>query len=129
MPEDVVLDSSALLALVRAERGSEMVATLLPQALMSTVNFAEALMVLERNGVPLVAAESSLAALALRVVPADVATARGAAEIAAAAGRRHGLSLGDCFCLATAGLLGLSAVTADRAWSRLKVGVRVTVVR
>jgi len=40
-----------------------------------------------------------------------------------------GLSLGDRACLALAGLRRLPAVTADRSWGTLKLGVDVTVIR
>jgi ribonuclease VapC len=43
--------------------------------------------------------------------------------------RDAGLSLADRACLALASRLGVPAVTADRAWSALDVGVEVIVVR
>jgi ribonuclease VapC len=42
---------------------------------------------------------------------------------------RFGLSLGDRACLALAALRDLPAVTADRAWAKLDLGIRVEVVR
>ena len=41
----------------------------------------------------------------------------------------QGLSLGDHACLALALRLRVPAVTADRAWSRLKIGAKVEVIR
>jgi PIN domain nuclease of toxin-antitoxin system len=124
----VVLDASAVLALLRDERGAERVAELLPTAAIGAVNLAEVLIVLERYGVAAAEARRAVNALALDVLPADAATAHAAAGIAAANPRR-GLSLGDCFCLATAHLMGRSAVTADRTWAALKTGAKVVVVR
>ena len=43
--------------------------------------------------------------------------------------RAHGLSLGDRACLGLALRLRLPALTADRAWSRLKIAVKVVTVR
>jgi PIN domain nuclease of toxin-antitoxin system len=40
-----------------------------------------------------------------------------------------GLSLGDRACLALARLRGLPAVTADRDWARLDLGITVEVMR
>lgn len=128
MAEAAVLDSSALLALLHAEPGAERVAPYVAEARISVVNLAETLIVLQRHGVPHAEAERALDALALDVVPAEAAIAHEAARIAATA-RGHGLSLGDVFCLATARALDLPAVTADRAWAKLKVGVKVVVVR
>jgi PIN domain nuclease of toxin-antitoxin system len=126
--EPVVLDASAVLTLLHDEPGAERMAELLPTAAISSVNLAEVLIVLERRGVPAADARRAVDSLALDVVPADDATAHAAAGIAAANPRR-GLSLGDCFCLATAHLMGRSAVTADRTWATLKTGAKVVVLR
>jgi PIN domain nuclease of toxin-antitoxin system len=40
-----------------------------------------------------------------------------------------GLSLGDRACLALARLRNLPAVTADRAWAKLDLGISIEVVR
>jgi ribonuclease VapC len=40
-----------------------------------------------------------------------------------------GLSLGDRACLALARLRDLPAVTADRAWAKLDLGIPIEVVR
>ena len=128
MSEPVVLDSSALLALLREEDGAERVAAVVAQAHMSVVNLAETLTVLGRYGMSLAEAERDVDGMELELVPADAPIARQAARIGTAF-RAHGLSLGDAFCLATARVLGLPVVTADRAWARLAAGVPVTVIR
>lgn len=128
MAERAVLDASALLALLREEPGAERVARYIADACVSVVNLAETLIVLQRHGVPAAEGERALDGLAVDLVPADAGLAREAARVAAS-GRGHGLSLGDAFCLATARALGLPAVTADRTWARLRVGVRVVVIR
>ncbi len=43
--------------------------------------------------------------------------------------KAHGLSLGDRACLGLALRLRVPAVTADRAWLRLKVAVKVEAIR
>jgi len=126
--EEVVFDSSALLALLHEEPGADAVGPLVPRAAMSAVNHAEVLIVLQRGGVPEAVAGEIVDRLALRLVPADTAIARGAARIVAAS-RAHGLSLGDGFCLATARALDLPVVTADRVWAKLRLGLKITVVR
>jgi len=40
-----------------------------------------------------------------------------------------GLSLGDRACLALADAMGCPAVTADRAWSSIDIGVSVVLIR
>ncbi len=43
--------------------------------------------------------------------------------------KAHGLSLGDRACLGLALRLRVPAVTADRAWLRLRVAVKVEAIR
>ncbi len=43
--------------------------------------------------------------------------------------RHIGLSLGDRVCLALAQHLGLPALTTDRAWEGLSLGITVQVIR
>lgn len=128
MSDEVLFDSSALLALLHEEPGAAAVGPLVPRAAMSAVNYAEVLTVLRRGGLAEALAVEVVERLALRLVPVDAAIARGAAGIVAAA-RAHGLSLGDAFCLATARAFNLPVVTADRAWAKLRLGVKITVVR
>ena len=40
-----------------------------------------------------------------------------------------GLSLGDRACLALAELLGVPALTSDRAWATLNLGIQVELIR
>ena len=42
---------------------------------------------------------------------------------------KAGLSLGDRACLSLAGELGLTAVSADKAWTKVDIGVEVLTIR
>lgn len=125
---DVVLDASALLALLNDEPGAEKVKKVLATAAMSAVNLSEVLAVLADRGVPRDEAETVLADLPMDIVPLDRAAAGEAAALRGST-RHAGLSLGDRACLALAGRLGCPALTTDRAWAKLKVGVAVTCIR
>ena len=66
--------------------------------------------------------------IGLDVMPFDTGLAY-AAGLLRDATREAGLSLGDRACLALAGRDGLPALTADRSWERLRVGVDVRPIR
>lgn len=125
---ECVLDASAVLALLANERGAEQVQAVLGAAVMSAVNLTEVLAKLGDRGVT--EAEQRLIRMSLDI------EIRGFDERAAwrASGlrgvtRSHGLSIGDRACLALALEEGLPVLTADRAWSKLDVGVEVRPVR
>ena len=127
MPE-VVLDASALLALLNAEPGAELVAEALPEAAVSAVNFSEVVAKLSEASMPEEAIRDTLQGLSLEVVPFDLDQAYEAGLLRSAI-RRVGLSLGDLGCLSLARRLNLPALTADQTWARLSVDVRVLVIR
>lgn len=122
-----VLDSSAILALLRNEPGGEAAASLLPECVVSAVNEAEVLRVLARAGAPVREAERILSRLLPNVVPFD---SRHAVEVAAVSQLAPALSLGDCACLALARLQPERRVyTTDRVWAKVQVGVDVRLLR
>ena len=125
---DVVLDASALLAVLQRERGAEAVAGRLTGAAISAVNLSEVAGRLVEAGVPDDACREALAGLALDVVPFDEEQAFEAARLRRET-RRAGLSLGDRACLALALRRGVPALTADHAWKRVRCGVEIEVVR
>lgn len=127
---DVVLDTSALQALLLGEPGADRVAGIVDRARTSVVNYAEIYTYYARQGIAQVDIADMLRSLPITVIPADDA-------LAAAAGmlRRPtfaaGLSLGDRFCLALGKREKLPAWTADKAWESIAaaVGVDVTLIR
>ena len=125
---EVVLDASALLALLNAEPGAEHVAEVLPQAAISAVNLSEVVAKLADAGMPDQAIRDALQGLPLDVVPFDTEQAYQAGLLRPAT-RSVGLSLGDRGCLNLARSLGLPALTADRTWEQLSVGAKVRVIR
>ena len=124
---DVVLDSSALLALLLGEPGADKVAAVLPQSCMSTVNCAEVITKLVEKQ-----ASNHQFALArglpVEKVPFDEAQAVASGHLRATT-KAFGLSLGDRACLALALALGLPVLTSDRAWAGLNIGVTIQMIR
>ena len=124
---DVVLDASALLALLQDEPGAERVLESLPGALISSVNFSEVVAKLAELGMPETDIRLALT-LGLEVAPFDEALAVAAGTLRPAT-RSAGLSLGDRACLALARARSLPALTTDRAWQDLDVDAAVEVIR
>ncbi|MGQ0485798.1 MAG: type II toxin-antitoxin system VapC family toxin [Hyphomicrobiales bacterium] len=123
-----VLDSSALLALLWSEPGSEEVGGLLDQASVSAVNLAEVCSKLVDRGVTGAGIRHLLSALPVRVVAFDEKQALQSGELRAAT-RQLGLSLGDRACLGLAMAEKTTAVTADRAWTGLELGIAIRSIR
>jgi ribonuclease VapC len=129
-----VLDASALLALLKGEPGAERVAEALEQgAYLSAVNLAEVLSKLADWGEDPAEAQARMAQVGLLGAAVEVLpfTGEDALEVARlrALTRAYGLSFGDRACLALARRLGLPALTAERAWDELDLGIPVEVLR
>lgn len=122
------MDSSAVLALAFAEPGSESLAPMLGDSAISAVNATEVMTRFVDRGEDPATAKDTFLAFGLDVVPFDLAQSASAAALRPAT-RSSGLSLGDRACLALAGLRGARAVTADRAWGDLDIGVEIEVIR
>ena len=130
MTSGVVLDASALLAMIREEPGGELVAGVVARARMSAVNFAEVVSYLTYAGVPPGQIEDMLTPLPVVVIDADVELAWMAGRLREATAQA-GLSLGDRFCLALAMRDRLPAWTADRQWRTIsnRIDAEVVVIR
>ncbi|MBI4318225.1 MAG: type II toxin-antitoxin system VapC family toxin [Chloroflexi bacterium] len=125
--DEIVLDASALLALINSEPGGELVARSLPSAVISSVNVAEVITKLASRGLPETEVRGYFGRLDLNIIPFDEEQAYEAGFIVALT-KDYGLSLGDRACLGLARSRGLTALTADRAWKRLSLA-KVKVVR
>lgn len=124
----VVLDASALLALVNQEPGQAVVAELLPRSLVSVVNASELVAKLTDQGMPKNEIQDVLVALNLTVVPFDEGQGLIAGYLRPVT-KHLGLSLGDRACLALGLQTQCPVVTADKAWAKLEVGVGIQVIR
>jgi PIN domain nuclease of toxin-antitoxin system len=125
---DVVLDASALLAVLRAEPGAERVVPRLERARIGAVNLSEVVAKLIEDDVPEAEVRRAIGGLELDVHAFDAPLAY-TAGILRRSTRALELSFGDRACLALAQSLGAPALTADRSWSRLDLGVAIEVIR
>jgi len=97
-------------------------------AAISAVNFSEVVAKLREGGMLEEAIHESLDSLELDIVEFDTEFAYQAVLLRPLT-KSAGLSLGDRACLALAQNLNLPALTADRAWDGLSLGIRVQVIR
>jgi PIN domain nuclease of toxin-antitoxin system len=125
---EIVLDASALLALLNREPGADLVELSLPGAAVSAINLSEVVAKLAEVGMPREVIGQALLGLPLDIVPFDSEQAYEASMLRPST-KGLGMSLGDRGCLSLALKLGLPVLTADRTWQRLSVGVKVRVIR
>lgn len=123
-----VLDASAVLALLNQETGKERVEAVLADSCIGTVNYCEVFGKLIDAGMPEQDARESMELLNVEVVDFDVDLARLAAVLRPTT-KKLGLSLGDRSCLALALARRNTAVTAERVWPKLKIGVNIELIR
>ena len=127
---DIVLDASAILAFLQQEPGAARVesALLEERCHLLTINLAEVLSRLSDWQVPVAEAEARITATDVELVPFDRELARLTADL-----RQHtrhlGLSLGDRACLALTRATSARALTADRSWVTLDLGVAIECIR
>ena len=125
---EVVLDASAVLALINEEPGGETVDALLDHATISAVNWSEVIAVLVDAGFAVERASTRIAALGLAVIAFDQHQALAAGALRAVT-PSAGLSFGDRACLGLAEARKAPAVTADRRWATLKLSAKVQLIR
>jgi len=124
-----VLDASAVLAVLNAEPGADLVIPMIEDdVLLSTVNYAEVLAKLIERGSTYNQALAALRSIALTTVDFDIALARRTGALRAETAK-CALSLGDRACLSLAEREGLPAVTGDRNWLGAVSGVEIRLIR
>jgi PIN domain nuclease of toxin-antitoxin system len=126
----IVLDASALLALLNREPGWQRLTAALvdDDSTISAVNYAEVLQKASRLGVVAEEIDAQLDQLGLTVSQFGRLDARLAASLYR---HRSGLSLADRVCLGLARSLNSPAYTADRIWGSwaAEFGVQVVLIR
>jgi PIN domain nuclease of toxin-antitoxin system len=124
----VVLDASAVLAVINREHGSDAVIATLSDAHICAVNYTEVISKLVDRDVELSAAVSAISKLGVTVVAFDAELALSAAALRPVT-RGQGVSLADRACLALAERHKAPALTGDRRWATLDVPAQVQLFR
>lgn len=120
----IVLDSSAVLAVLLGERGADAVVVEFPDAVISAVTLTEILGKAERRGLDSEIAYQRILDFGIGVIPADSLHARMAAKMVHAP-RRLDLSLGDRLCIALAVHLDCALLTSDRGMIQIEAGIPI----
>lgn len=124
----VVLDASAVLALLNNEPGSDRLGPALCEATCSTVTLAEVqAKLVSEGGDPDEAWEDALSPIR-EATPFTSEQARIAGSLVTQT-RSLGLSLGDRACLSLGLVQRAPIYTADKSWKNLQLGVRIHVIR
>ncbi len=123
-----VFDASAMLALLLREPGGLIVADRADSACVSAVNLSEVVAKLIDRGASAKMIDQKIAALELDVREFNEAQAVHAGHLRKST-RVKGLSLGDRACLALAASLDCPALTTDKAWASLDIGIKIELIR
>ena len=123
-----VLDASAMLALIQEEPGHDQVIKPGLAHCASAVNMAEVRSKLFDRGLAEIETEIVVRGLNVPVKDFSDDQSRLSGALRPVT-KDQGLSLADRACLALAQSLGATAVTADKIWGALSVGVSVEVIR
>ena len=130
----IVLDASAVLAMILKEPGGHRVEAALDatsqgadtEIAISAVNWCEVLTRLQRSPASLTPEELAGILSGVEVVPFERSGAELAAQLNLAA---PFISLGDRACLALASARKAAAWTTDKTWNRVKTGIPVEFLR
>ena len=126
---EVVLDASAILAIIFDEPGKEkLTPEILDRSVVGTVNLAEVQTKAIKKGLEPEVAWETASVLVSAVEPFTADHARIAGDLITTT-ERYGLSLGDRSCLALAIALNAPVYTTEQLWRNLKVGVPIHVIR
>lgn len=125
---EVVLDASAVIAVLRNEAGAAQVRQSLSESNVSAVNVAEIVAKLIDYGADPDEAQQVFSILPCRVVPFDIDQALSAGTMRERV-RGLGLSLGDRACLALAEAMKLPALTSDTRWTKFNSTIEIRLIR
>ncbi len=116
----VILDASALLALIKNESGADKVEKLLGSMIMSCVNVSEVATILFKNDMSTEDFRESILPLISTILPFDEKQALITASLQKKT-KSKGLSLGDRACIALGIHLQVPIYTADKIWTGLEL--------
>lgn len=124
----VVIDASALLAVLLEETGRDFVLPSIRGGRFSTVNLSETMSRALDRGHSAERVERIVRRFEILIEPFTATQARRAAELQITS-RHLGLSMGDRACLALALERGLPVLTGDRRMAEFDAGIDIRLIR
>jgi PIN domain nuclease of toxin-antitoxin system len=125
---DVVVDASAIIAVIKGESGAQRTTEGVQGAHMSALNYCEIVGWLAERGSTAIDVENVIGPFNLTVEDFNRSRALAAGLLTAKTKGRN-ISLPDRACIALAIELGLPAMTGDRVWRDLGLGVEIVLIR
>lgn len=125
-----LLDTSAIIALLKKEPGYETIANIIASSAISSVNLSELVAVLARGGVSEQDIDQIITDLIPEIIPFCENISIKSGKLAKLT-EKYGLSLGDRACLSTAEYYNMNIYTADKIWAELSqlVAANIIVIR
>jgi len=124
----VVLDASAVLALLFEEPGHDIVEDYIATSIISSVNISEVIGRFTRVGRDPKSIIDTMVLGGLEVIDFTMSHAITAAKLLPLT-RVKGLSFADRACLALAQSKSLTTLTADRAWTSIEAPIDIELIR
>ena len=124
----VVLDASAVLAVLNGEPGADVVLAEIDNAVMSTVNYVEVASKLIDKGQNHRSAKEIIFRLGIQIADFTLPLAVRASALRSST-KHRGLSLGDRACLALAEREDCIALTSDTTWRDAVPTITVRLIR
>lgn len=115
-----LLDTSAIIALLKKEPGYKIVENIIASSAMSAINLAELTIVLQRLEI----SEDEIKEITTDIVPQIIPFCFDLAKrisILSKFTNGYGLSLGDKVCIVTGEYYNMNIYTADKIWSELEI--------
>ena len=127
MTSSIVLDASAVIAMLKEETGGDEVAKILNVSCMSIINFEEVASYFALKGWSRKQIGNLLGELPIEVVDVDLEQSWTVAMWRPITDRIAGIEIADRYCLALGKHRGCEVWTADRVWKEVAESIEVNV--
>lgn len=125
-----LIDTSALIALLKKESGYRLVEHVIANSAISSVNLSELVAVLTRVSIPENEIDDIISDIVPEIIPFSYDLSVQTGKLVKFT-KDYGLSLGDRACISTAEYYNMEIYTADKAWLKLQphISSKITIIR